>query len=527
MLQAVIDQRLLGASCVKKHLEDAVKQFQQRFLQHSATAAQPGSQQPNSVAEDGKPSVPGFRSSEAAAASSLRTGKVTSAGGRSGKDGNMHDESESDASDSGDDEEIASNALKKLLAASSRRSRHALGAAGAVDGAGLAPDVPSSNGGSQATDDSDDNDCDDVILDLAGAADAALLPRTADGYENAEQASSSDQEAGVMSDQGSDELDNDSFNSADFDQIQADQASSSSSSDGDGSAHGRRGQSQQAASRSVGGTKGQSSQASAGNKRELADLQRPGGEGAAAKKAKPDAKHSDGIPAGKKSSAAAGKADKLPPPPKLPKQPKPKKNRVGQRERRKQAEKQYGRDANHLKQPDRDDRRQQPPALRKHSAGAGNGLHSPAEPESLHPSWQAKRQQKVAVSAVPQAGTKVVFDDDGCAAPVATQQPAQPSSAHGLKRQRDGSGVARGKAAGAGAAAAAAENSGARTLAGKSGASLGHKPHAHKHSQGDRDAGGSSGPAVHPSWAAKKAQAAAAKLKALAKPAGSKIVFDD
>ncbi|ORX77534.1 hypothetical protein BCR32DRAFT_270606 [Anaeromyces robustus] len=81
------------------------------------------------------------------------------------------------------------------------------------------------------------------------------------------------------------------------------------------------------------------------------------------------------------------------------KRPK-KKNRMGQRERQKLWEKNYGKNANHLK-------KAREMKLKEAKKEKNNKL-----PENLHPSWEAKRLLKEKSKIVEFTGKKITFDDN-------------------------------------------------------------------------------------------------------------------
>jgi len=81
------------------------------------------------------------------------------------------------------------------------------------------------------------------------------------------------------------------------------------------------------------------------------------------------------------------------------KRPK-KKNRMGQRERQKLWEKNYGKNANHLK-------KAREMKLKEKKKDKDSKL-----PENLHPSWEAKRLMKEKSKIVEFSGKKITFDDD-------------------------------------------------------------------------------------------------------------------
>ena len=105
-----------------------------------------------------------------------------------------------------------------------------------------------------------------------------------------------------------------------------------------------------------------------------------------------------------------------------------------------------------------------------------------AKLESLHPSWAAKQQQKQLLLSAAPAGSKIVFNDNGQSEALRLQSAAaQPAPS--VKR-----------------------------------------PHSSSHSLPTTDESRS----LHPSWAAKRAAAAAAQqAKSMAPQRAQKVVFDD
>lgn len=103
-----------------------------------------------------------------------------------------------------------------------------------------------------------------------------------------------------------------------------------------------------------------------------------------------------------------------------------KKNRPGQRARREIWEKKYGTGANHIKNATNEETNPKP--VKKHEEDLS----------SLHPSWAAKKKQKLVIASAHSAagqGKKITFDQDsGTPAPlkiaVKPQNPNCPSSAH-------------------------------------------------------------------------------------------------
>lgn len=87
-----------------------------------------------------------------------------------------------------------------------------------------------------------------------------------------------------------------------------------------------------------------------------------------------------------------------------------KKNRPGQQARRQKWEQLYGQQANHLQQQQQQQQRNRQPAHRR----SGQQPEQPV-PESLHPSWEAKRRQRELMkgaSSSTTTGTKILFGDD-------------------------------------------------------------------------------------------------------------------
>ncbi|GAB4822714.1 hypothetical protein N2152v2_009760 [Parachlorella kessleri] len=217
------------------------------------------------------------------------------------------------------------------------------------------------------------------------------------------------------------------------------------------------------------------------------------------------------------------------------------KNRLGQRARRLLAARMYGGSARHFLQQqeqqgaagggavqgtDRPSKKRplwsapavQQPAQqaervqqRGEAKAAGHGEQADA---ALHPSWAAKRQQKlqISISAAP-AAKKIMFDEDGpagaAAAPTSAKPNMQPSGASAVR-------------------AAPARDKQQRQPAGKQQQQQHREQQApqqgrHKGST-SRGSVEAAGP-LHPSWEARKQQAA--QQKKLPQPTGKKITFDD
>lgn len=164
--------------------------------------------------------------------------------------------------------------------------------------------------------------------------------------------------------------------------------------------------------------------------------------------------------------------------------------RMGQRARRLLAERKYGMAARHL-QASRcpSDGEAADPTTTTRGGVSGSKQHHGADDSSgdIHPSWAARRQQKVkAISLGPPRGKKVVFDDDeGVTAhevPVGSRE-ENPGRSPALQKSKS-RGITGGLHAGINRAAAFSD--------------------------------------LHPSWAAKKKLA-----MVIAEPQGKKIMFED
>ncbi|CEI96965.1 hypothetical protein RMCBS344292_11108 [Rhizopus microsporus] len=95
-----------------------------------------------------------------------------------------------------------------------------------------------------------------------------------------------------------------------------------------------------------------------------------------------------------------------------------KKNRPGQRQRRKQWEELYGRKANHISEQykQREEKRLANPNYKPKKKQEKKPEIKKAPVEPMHPSWEAKRQQQEmmskALSGKVSSNNKIVFDDD-------------------------------------------------------------------------------------------------------------------
>ena len=136
------------------------------------------------------------------------------------------------------------------------------------------------------------------------------------------------------------------------------------------------------------------------------------------------------------------------------------------------------------------------------------------EQEALHPSWAARKAQKLSIGAAGAAGAakKVVFGEDGemvavRQAPQAGPKPATSKPQQEQQRQHKGPDRQRQQ----------------QQQHGRGRQQQGALSKAAGGQQGSRAPAGVPPEQLHPSWQAKKAQQAAIKLQ----PAGKKVVFDD
>ena len=230
---------------------------------------------------------------------------------------------------------------------------------------------------------------------------------------------------------------------------------------------------------------------------------------------------------------------------------------MGQRARRQLAEKQFGTGARHLSlsglpsggggQPAT---AQLSHAATKRPGAAGatvRGNTVAAAEESLHPSWAAKRQQRVPL-IVPPEGKKVVFGDDGAPARV---MPAAAASREPPGKQADRRGGKQGAMSWAGVLPTegntrVAHGNGKRCSVADSTARKSAQPPANGNSRERVLKGGvrfwskgasvpdasaeprkatGSATGLHPSWAAKKLLRQ--QMERLPAPQGAKVVFQD
>lgn len=90
------------------------------------------------------------------------------------------------------------------------------------------------------------------------------------------------------------------------------------------------------------------------------------------------------------------------------------KNRLGQRERRKQWEKLYGKKANHLKDETKTEKSSERDQKKRRKQAIQNGRKQQVEVKpssSLHPSWEASRSKRKQESIVEFKGQKITFED--------------------------------------------------------------------------------------------------------------------
>ncbi|KAJ3004063.1 UNVERIFIED_CONTAM: hypothetical protein HDU68_005324, partial [Siphonaria sp. JEL0065] len=174
---------------------------------------------------------------------------------------------------------------------------------------------------------------------------------------------------------------------------------------------------------------------------------------------------------------------------------KKKKARLGQRARRELWEQQYGKKANHIVNKE----------LSLVNKKKKTAVPAPVD-EKLHPSWAAKKAQKIQISDAP-VGKKITFGGDDDAAPVFSKKPVavveenlHPSWAAKKAQKLQISAAPAGKKIKFG------EDDNANASANKPTPSVAPVEEN-----------------LHPSWAAKKAQ----KLQISAAPAGKKITFGD
>ncbi|KAJ1565386.1 hypothetical protein HK096_003101 [Nowakowskiella sp. JEL0078] len=203
---------------------------------------------------------------------------------------------------------------------------------------------------------------------------------------------------------------------------------------------------------------------------------------------------------------------------KEPREPKQDGNRMGQRARQKLWEKMYGEEARHMKKRKESGIEvKKPEKVRKVVAGErGSKMRPPApkavqKSEKLHPSWEAKLQQKkqqaknALVFSTPK---KIVFGDDGSAKEIEYKGNEIGTNNAVTSKFRSGDTSKYAKATGA--------NS---SIVGK------FQPGSVVGSKNDQPVSVGN-EKIHPSWEAKKKQKEALKSKLSSAPKATKIIFD-